>query len=240
VEKPLKAAATALRQENAALKKRINALEKIVTKCQSSSASEKQIKELPSDADFKNVKIQPHSITAMRKKHGLSMLKMAALLDFDHKSIGRWEQGKGAPQASSKKKLLAFKNMTKSEVKKMIKELDAKTTAAPAKKAVAKKAVAKKAVAKKAVAKKASVKTAVAKKTVAKKAPAKKKAVAKKAVTKKAVAKKAVAKKAVAKKAVAKKAVAKKAPVKKAIAKKTVAKKAPAKKNVAKRKTAKK
>ena len=193
-----------MKQENAALKKRINALEKIVTKCQSASASKEQIKELPSDSEVKNVKIQPRSITAMRKKHGLSMLKMAALLNFDNKSIGRWEQGKGAPQASSKKKLLAFKNMSKSEVKKMIKEFDAKTIAAPAKKTVAKKTVAKKAIAKKVVAKKAPAKKKAAKKAVAKKAPAKK-AVAKKAPVKKAVAKKAPAKKKVARKKTAKK-----------------------------------
>jgi histone H1/5 len=181
VEKPLKKAAATLRQENAALKKRINSLEKVVAKCQAASTSEKQIKELPSDAEVKNVKIQPRSITAMRKKHGLSALKMAALLGINHKSIGRWEKGVGVPQTELKKKLLAFKNMTKSEVKKMVKELDAKKTAAPAKKAVTKKAVAKK-------------------KTVAKKAPAKKKTATKKAVAKKAPAKKKVAKRKATKK----------------------------------------
>jgi DNA-binding transcriptional regulator YiaG len=152
VEKPLKKAAATLRQENSALKRRVNALEKVVAKYQAASASEKQIKELPSDAEVKNVKIQPRSIAAMRKKHGLSALKMAALLGINHKSIARWEKGIGVPQTDSKKKLLAFKNMTKTEVKKMLNELDAKK--APVKKTVTKKAPAKKKVTRKKTAKK--------------------------------------------------------------------------------------
>ncbi len=205
VEKPLKLTANTLKRENVALKKQIAALVKTVAGLQKIVIGEKQLKAEPTQEEIASVKFSPKVIVRLRKKHGLSRLKMAKLLGINHKSIGRWEQEKGVPQSESKKKLLAFKAMTKSAVSKMLKELIAKKgPATPKTQAAPKKAVTKKAVAKKRTAKKAVAKKAVAKKAVAKKA------VAKKAIAKKAVAKKAIAKKAIAKKAAAKKRTAKK------------------------------
>jgi len=150
-QKELKKTSASLKKENTELRKRMKALEKIVSVLQKIAGGDKMIKALPSDTEVKNVKIQPRSITTMRKKHGLSGLKMAALLGINNKSLARWEKGIGTPQAESKKKILAFKNMSKLAVRKMLKELNAKKAVpaekptAPAKKAVKKTATKKKA-----------------------------------------------------------------------------------------------
>lgn len=63
------------------------------------------------------------------EKHRLSGLKMSALLGINNKSLARWEKGIGTPQAESKKKIMACKNMSKLAVRKILKELDAKKKA---------------------------------------------------------------------------------------------------------------
>lgn len=158
-QKSLKKASVSLRKENSELRNRVKSLEKIVAGLQKAVCCGKESKDMPSAEEVKGVKIQPRSITTLRKKHGLSVLKMAELLDINNKSLDRWEKGIGKPQAESKKKLLAFKKLSKSEVRKMLAALKtkkvetAKPLKAPAKKAVVpkKKIIRKKAV-KKAVA----------------------------------------------------------------------------------------
>ena len=151
-QKSLKKASVSLKKENSELRNRVKALEKIVADIQKAAGCEKEAKEMPSTEEVKGVKIQPRSIATLRKKHGLSILKMAQLLDINNKSLDRWEKGIGKPQAESKKKLLAFKKLSKSEVKKMLAALKsqkaeaAKPVKAPAKKVAtkAKKTVAPK------------------------------------------------------------------------------------------------
>ena len=151
-QKSLKKASVSLRKENSELRNRIKSLEKIVVGLQKAVGCGNEAKEMPSAEEVKGVKIQPRSIATLRKKHGLSLLKMAQLLDINNKSLDRWEKGIGKPQAESKKKLLAFKKRSKSEVKKMLAALKtkkveaAKPVKAPSKKATTKvkKAVAPK------------------------------------------------------------------------------------------------
>ena len=154
-QKSLKKTAVVIKKENSELKKRVKSLEKAVEALQKAIGCEKKIKEMPSTEEVKGKRIQSRSIATLRKKHGLSVLKMAQLLDINNKSLDRWEKGIGKPQSESKKKILAFKKLSKSEVKKMLAALKPKKVAiaAPAKKAVLpkKKIVRKKAV-KKAVA----------------------------------------------------------------------------------------
>lgn len=164
-QKSLKKASVSLRKENSELRNRVKALEKIVAGLQKTVGCGKEAKEMPSAEEVKGVKIQPRSIATLRKKHGLSVLKMAQLLDINNKSLDRWEKGIGKPQAESKKKLLAFKKLSKSEVKKMLAALKTqKVEAAKPAKATVKKAATKvkKAVApKKKTARKKAVKNAV-------------------------------------------------------------------------------
>jgi len=146
-QKSLKKASVSLKKENSELRNRVKALEKIVTGLQKAVGCGKEAKEMPSAEEVKGVKIQPRSIATLRKKHGLSVLKMAQLLDINNKSLDRWEKGIGKPQSESKKKLLAFKKFSKSEVRKMLAALKTKKieAAEPAKKAVApKKEIARK------------------------------------------------------------------------------------------------
>jgi len=165
-QKSLKKASVSLRKENSELRNRVKALEKIVAGLQKTVGCGKEAKEMPSAEEVKGVKIQPRSIATLRKKHGLSVLKMAQLLDINNKSLDRWEKGIGKPQAESKKKLLAFKKLSKSEVKKMLAALNTKKVeAAKPAKATVKKAATK---VKKAVApKKKTTRKKAAKKVVA-------------------------------------------------------------------------
>ena len=143
-QKSLKKASVSLKKENSELRNRVKALEKIVTGLQKAVGCGKEAKEMPSAEEVKGVKIQPRSIATLRKKHGLSVLKMAQLLDINNKSLDRWEKGIGKPQAESKKKLLAFKKLSKSEVKKMLAALKTqKVEAAKPAKATVKKAATK-------------------------------------------------------------------------------------------------
>ncbi|OGV38860.1 MAG: hypothetical protein A2020_13105 [Lentisphaerae bacterium GWF2_45_14] len=152
-QKSLKKTAVDVRKENSELKTRVKSLEKAVEVLQKAVGCEKQAKEMPSVEEVKGVKIQPRSIATLRKKHGLSVLKMAQLLDINNKSLDRWEKGIGKPQSESKKKLLAFKKLSKSEVRKMLAALKSKKVkvaeAAKAPKAPVKKTAPKKKIAKK-------------------------------------------------------------------------------------------
>lgn len=148
VEKPLKATLNALRQDNLALKRKLKVMEKAAAGCAKMAEAEKEKQLAPTQEELETIKFTPNSIVRLRKKHGLSRLKMAELLKINHKSIARWEQAKGVPQTDSKAKLISFKKMTKGDVNKMLKELAAAPAAAP-KKAVAKKTAAKKKTAKK-------------------------------------------------------------------------------------------
>lgn len=147
-QKDIKKASASIRKENSELKNRVKILEKIVASLQKLVGP--QTENTPVVKDAKAVKIQPRSITTLRKKHALSVLKMAQLLKITNKSLDRWEKGIGTPQADSKKKILAFKKLSKVEVRKMLQALKAgkvkttETVKAPAKKATPKKKVAKK------------------------------------------------------------------------------------------------
>lgn len=163
VEKPLKATLNALRQDNLALKRTLKAMEKAAAECAKMAETEKEKQLAPTQEELETVKFTPNSIVRLRKKHGLSRLKMAELLKINHKSIARWEQGKGVPQTDSKAKLISFKKMTKGDVNKMLKELAAAPAVAP-KKAATKKAAVKKTVAKKKTAKKRTTRRKAAKK----------------------------------------------------------------------------
>jgi len=79
---------------------------------------------------------------------------MAQLLKITNKSLDRWEKGIGTPQAESKKKILAFKKLSKIEIRKMLQDLKARKvkTTQTVKKTAPKKKVARKKNATKAIA----------------------------------------------------------------------------------------
>ena len=143
-QKTLKKTAVDIRKESSELKKRVKSLEKAVEALQKAVGCGNEAKEMPSTEDVKGKRIQPRSIATLRKKHGLSVLKMAELLDISNKSLDRWEKGIGKPQSESKKKILAFRKLSKSEVRKMLAALKTqKVEAEKPVKAIAKKAATK-------------------------------------------------------------------------------------------------
>ena len=88
-QKSLKKTAVDVRKESSELKKRVKSLEKAVEALQKAVGVEKQAKKMPSTEEVKGKRIQPRSIATLRKKHGLSVLKMAELLDINNKSLDR-------------------------------------------------------------------------------------------------------------------------------------------------------
>jgi len=131
-QRALKKTAALMRQENAELRKRVKSLEQSVQALQKAIGTVKKTEALPSDDEVKNSRFSPKMITRMRKKHGLSIKKMAELLGVNNNSIINWEKGDFHPRLELMKKLIAFRNLTKREVKTMLKELPGnKTKAVP-------------------------------------------------------------------------------------------------------------
>jgi DNA-binding transcriptional regulator YiaG len=152
----------ALKADNKSLKQEIAALKKSGAGLKATAG---HACTAVSEDEIKTSRFTPKIIIRLRKKFGLSRLKMAKLLGINNKSIARWEEGIGEPKSNSKTKLIALRKMTKRDIKKHLQDLKAtaKTEKTVAKKTV-KKAVAKKAPKKavKKVAKKATAPAASA------------------------------------------------------------------------------
>lgn len=127
-QKALKKTAALMRQENAELRKRVKSLEQSVQELQKAIGTVKKTEALPSDDEVKNSRFSPKMITRLRKKHGLSIKKMAELLGVNNNSIINWEKGDFRPRPELMKKLIAFRKLTKREVKKLLNELPGKNT----------------------------------------------------------------------------------------------------------------
>lgn len=128
-QKSLKKTTVSIRKENTELRKRIKSLEKAVEALQKILGGTNKTNALPSDDEFKNFRFSPKMITRMRKKHGLSIKKMAELLDVNNNSIINWEKGDFRPRPELRKKLIAFRNLTKREVKKLLSDAEKRNPA---------------------------------------------------------------------------------------------------------------
>lgn len=158
----LKKTVAALKADNKSLKQEIAALKKSGSSLKATAAHSCAT---VSEDELKTARFTPKIIIRLRKKFGLSRLKMGQLLGINNKSIARWEEGIGEPKSNSKTKLIALRKMTKRDIKKHLQDMKA---TAKTEKTVSKKTV------KKAVAKKAPKKAVkkVAKKAAAPAAPA--------------------------------------------------------------------
>ena len=171
----MKKSIASVKAENKSLKKEIAELKK-TAQVLKKNVPHADVAVSCSDEELRTARFTPAIIIRLRKKFGLSRLKMAALLDINNKSIARWEEGIGEPKSNSRAKLLALRKMSKRDIKKHLQDLKAAkkvetTSAKKATKPAAKKAVKKtvKPVTKKTVVKKAAKK--IQKKTVKAAAP---------------------------------------------------------------------
>ena len=142
----IKKALSALKAENKFLKKELAAIKKTAQVLKKNVPQGNEPESCSAD-ELRSARFTPAIIIRLRKKFGLSRLKMAQLLGINNKSISRWEEGIGEPKTNSRTKLISLRKMTKRDVKKQLQELKA---ANKVKKTVVKKAV-KKPAAKKSV-----------------------------------------------------------------------------------------
>jgi len=121
----------AVKAENKSLKKEIAELKKTAQGLKK-NAPHSEI--ATSEEELRTARFTPAIIIRLRKKFGLSRLKMGQLLGINNKSIARWEEGVGEPKSNSRAKLLALRKMSKRDIKKHLQDLKASAPAAkPAK-----------------------------------------------------------------------------------------------------------
>ena len=110
---PLKKSAAHYRSDIAALKRRVAALEKLVSRLGKTATQ----KALPAETGEPtgNFRFSASGLQAQRKRLGLSASEAAALLGVSDQSVYKWENGKTRPRASQFAAIAALRSMSKKE-----------------------------------------------------------------------------------------------------------------------------
>ncbi|MDP1742421.1 MAG: helix-turn-helix transcriptional regulator [Polaromonas sp.] len=118
---PLKKASAQYRSDIAALKRRVLALEKQLSRLARSG------KAASSDTTEKTGKIglrySAKGLVAQRKRLGLTATAVAKILNVSVQSIYKWEEGKTRPRASQLPAIASLRKMGKQEAAKRLAEL---------------------------------------------------------------------------------------------------------------------
>lgn len=118
---PIKKAVAGYRNEIAALKRRIEALErqqKRTTKATSAKTPEES-------SDDKNLRFRAAGFAQHRKRLGLSAKDMGLLLDASPLSVYKWESGQAKPRTKHLQAIAAVRTMGKREATRRLEELGA-------------------------------------------------------------------------------------------------------------------
>ena len=110
---PLKKSAAHYRSDIAALKRRVAALEKLVSRLGKTATQ----KALPAETGEPtgSFRFSASGLQAQRKRLGLSASEAAALLGVSDQSVYKWENGKTRPRASQFAAIAALRSMSKKE-----------------------------------------------------------------------------------------------------------------------------
>ena len=117
----LKKSAAQYKSEIASLKRRIDALEKQVTrltKVFSSSAEPKETSEISTRSRF-----TAKGFKTLRQRLGLTAEVLAELLDVSPATIYSWEVGKSKPRDAQMEKIIVLRGMGKKDVAAILKRL---------------------------------------------------------------------------------------------------------------------
>lgn len=115
----LKKASTAYRSEIAALKRRVDALEKQLVQVRKKTA----VKEVPSDVV--KVRFSAKGLATKRQRLGLSAADLGAILGVSGQTIYHWEAGKAKPRQQQMAAIAALRKMGRREAQAQLANLNA-------------------------------------------------------------------------------------------------------------------
>jgi DNA-binding transcriptional regulator YiaG len=115
----LKKASAAYRSEIAALKRRVDALEKQLVRVSKKSA----VKEAPPEAT--KVRFGAKGLATKRQRLGLSAAELGAILGVSAQTIYNWEAGKSKPRQQQMAAIAALRKMGKKEARAQLASLTA-------------------------------------------------------------------------------------------------------------------
>jgi DNA-binding transcriptional regulator YiaG len=119
----LKKASSRYRSEIAALKRRIEVLEKQISRLER-MVPEKAASSVDGESETK-LRFKPQGVRAQRTRLGLSAAEMGALVGVSAQTVYNWEAGKSRPRAEQLAMIAAVRKMGKREVKARLDQMQA-------------------------------------------------------------------------------------------------------------------
>ena len=110
----LKKASSQYRSDIAALKRRVQALERQILRLGKVTAKD-QAQDSPEESDKQTYRFSATRLATQRQKLGISAKDMAALLGVSALSVYKWEQGKARPRAKQIEAIASLRNIGKKE-----------------------------------------------------------------------------------------------------------------------------
>lgn len=121
----LKKASSRYRSDIAALKRRIDTLEKQVSRLE--KMAPKQVALAAEEETETKLRFKPQGLYAHRTRLGLSAAQMGALIGVSAKTIYNWEAGSPRPRGNHLAVIAAVRKMGKREVQARLEELQAES-----------------------------------------------------------------------------------------------------------------
>ena len=115
---PLKKASAQYRSDIAALKRRVLALEKQLSRMARSSKA--SASPTPAKASAGGLRYSAKGLVAQRKRLGLTATAVAKILNVSVQSIYKWEDGKTRPRASQLPAIASLRKMGKQDAAKFL------------------------------------------------------------------------------------------------------------------------
>ncbi len=108
------------RADNAALKKRLSALERALKQLSKGAVSVASVK---AASEAQRARFRASGFATLRKKLGINAAQTASLLGVSDQSIYKWEQGRVRPRAAQLEAIVQLRKMGKRAVHKRLAEL---------------------------------------------------------------------------------------------------------------------
>lgn len=112
---PARKSATQVRQDIAALKRRVENLERLVTHLQKTSARGFAV--LDAERDLKSFRYTARGVRAQRDRLGLSAEDFGRLLGVSSQAVYNWEHGTARPRQGLMDKLAAMRSISKRDAR---------------------------------------------------------------------------------------------------------------------------
>lgn len=110
----LKKASAQHRSDIAALKRRVDALEKMRARAEKKAS--KSTSEPDASEEKTTVRFSAKGLASKRQKLGLSAAELGVVLGVSAQTIYKWESGKSKPQAQQREAIATFRTMGKRQI----------------------------------------------------------------------------------------------------------------------------